>query len=157
MKTKLYLSLSICVFTFSTFNLACAQMKKQTVQQIQQLQDEKNARTKTQQKIESHLLQAVKEAKGEKSAAGVALQPADVNIDEKGLVNVDIAATVTDSLLQNIKNLGGEITYPSKEYKTIRAKVPLSKIETVAGYPAVTFIGPAAIPHNNRIAPPIKN
>lgn len=153
---KSYFSLCMCVVTFSASNLACAQMKKKTMRQIQSLENEKNARTKIQQKIESHLLQAVKEARGEKTAASVPLQPADLDIDANGLVNVDIAAAVTDSLLQNIKNLGGVITYPSKEYHTIRAKVPISKVEIIAGYIAVKFIGPAAIAHNNRITPPIK-
>ncbi len=159
MKINPYITLCVCLITISTLNLACAQMKRKTINQIQAIEQEKKSRTAIQQKIESHLLQAVRQSKGEKPVAGIQINAGDLDIDNAGLVNVDIAAEVTDSLLQKIKGLGGEITYPSKEYHTIRAKVPLAKVETIAAYLAVKFIQPAAIAHNNKVttAPKMNN
>lgn len=96
-----------------------------------------------QQKIDSRLFQAVRESRGEQMDAGV-LRLAKVIADNKGNLMVDIQADVNDVLLRKIEALGGKIIYPSKRYHTIRAQVNLSMVETIAGYPDVKFIEPAA-------------
>lgn len=110
------------------------------LQQIAALVAEKESRTPAQRKLASALLQAIKESRGQQLADGVPLERANVNADASGLVPVDITASVNDSLLANIQQLGGEIIFPSVEYKAIRARVPLSAVEAIAGYPEVTFI-----------------
>lgn len=110
------------------------------LQQIAALEAEKESRTPEQRKIASPLLQAVRESRGQQMAVGVPLERASVNADASGLVLVDITANVNDSLLASIQQLGGEIIFPSFEYKAIRARVPLSSVETIAGYSDVTFI-----------------
>ncbi len=134
--------LFLLVFSLASLTLF-AQVAPQTMQQIQLLLQEKNSRTPTQKKISSRLLQALRENRGEKMAAGVDLDPADVNADANGALKVDIKADVTESLLLKIKALGGTIIYPSVQYHTVRAMVNLKDVETIAGYAEVKFIGPA--------------
>src|SRR5581483_6153942 len=115
------------------------------MRQIAALLAEKESRTPAQKKIDSQLLQAFRESRGQQMAAGVSLAPSAVQAEKSGMLMVDISADVTDSLIERIKSTGGEIVYPSAEYKTIRARINLSDVETIAGYSEVRFIQ-AAIP-----------
>ena len=119
-----------------------AQVTPATLQQIQLLLNEKNSRTPAQRKIDSRLLQAVREKRGEKMAQGVDLDPADVDADATGLLKVDIKADISDAFLAKITALGGKIIFASAQYHTVRASLNLSAVETIAGYPEVKFIEP---------------
>jgi hypothetical protein len=117
-----------------------------TVQQIQALLVEKSARTPAQQKMDSQLLQAVRESRGQPMAAGVNLVPVQVGTDGVGRVPVDInvrSAATLDAVTVEIESLGGEIVLPSWDYRTIRARIDLSQAEAVAALPDVTFLQPA--------------
>lgn len=118
-------------------------------EQADSLLHEKKSRSAVERKISSQLLQAIKEYSGKKLAEGTQLEPADVHADRKGNLMVDISATVTDELLANIKMLGGQIIFPSKQYNTIRAQVPISSIEKIAAYEVVKFIKAAVLPQLN--------
>jgi hypothetical protein len=111
-----------------------------TIQQITALVADKESRTPAQQKIDSQLLQAIRESRGQKMASGVQLAPVNVGTDVSGDVKVDISADVSDDLITRFEGLGGEIIYPSFQYHTIRAQVSLSAVETIAAYPDVKFI-----------------
>src|SRR5437588_1823708 len=115
----------------------------ETLQQIAALEAEKTSRTAVQQKIDSQLLQAVRESRGQQMATGVQLDRANVNADDAGRLEVDISTAVNDDLLSKIEGLGGEIIYPSWEYKTVRARVNLSVVEAIADLPEVRFVQPA--------------
>src|SRR5438874_1026686 len=115
----------------------------ETLEQIAALEAEKSSRTASEQKMDSQLLQAIRESRGQQMATGVHLDRANVNADDAGRLEVDISTAVNDDLLSKIEGLGGEIVYPSWEYKTVRARVSLSTIETIAGFPEVRFIQPA--------------
>lgn len=117
--------------------------------QVDSLLKEKAARTPVERKIDSQLLQALKERAGQKNATG--LEPAKVNIDNNGNLMVDIDASVTDELLSSIKALGGKIVYPSKRYSTVRAQVPVSIVEKIAAREEVKFVKPASMPVNNTL------
>ncbi len=121
-----------------------AGLSAEGLQQIAALLAEKESRTPEQRKLASQLLQAVRESRGQQMATGVTLEPAGINADNSGMVLVDITASVSDALLENIEKLGGEIIFPSAEYKAVRARIPLSTVETIAGYSEVTFIRQAA-------------
>src|SRR5205814_212278 len=95
------------------------------------------------QKIDSQLLQAIRESRGQQMAPGVHLDRANVKVDDAGRLEVDINTAVNDDLLSKIEGLGGEILYPSWEYKTVRARVNLSAVEAIAGLSEVRFIQPA--------------
>jgi len=115
----------------------------ETLQQIAALEAEKTSRTASEQKIDSQLLQAVRESRGQQMATGVQLDRANVNADDAGRLEVDISTAVNDDLLSKIEGLGGEIIYPSWEYKTVRARVNLSVVEAIADLPEVRFVQPA--------------
>src|SRR5438552_10069000 len=115
----------------------------ETLQQIAALEAEKTSRTAVQQKIDSQLLQAIRESRGQQMATGVQLDRANVKADDSGRLEVDISTAVNDDLLSKIEGLGGEIIYPSWEYKTVRARVNLSAVEAIAGLAEVRFIQPA--------------
>jgi hypothetical protein len=125
-------------------------------QQIESLEAEKNRRNAVQQKIDSQLLQAVRESRGEQMAPGVNLEPVHLDVDARGKVNVDITTSVTPATLEKLRKLGAEISFSSAEYKTVRARVPLSKVESIAGIREVTFIKPAVRALNNRIRQPTR-
>ena len=121
-----------------------AQLPQTAVQQIQSLLQEKASRTPVQQKIDSRLLQAVRESRGERMAANVALEPADVKADRSGTLKVDIDASISEELISRLASLGGSIIFASPEYHTVRAVIGLKQVETIAAYPEVKFIEPAA-------------
>lgn len=117
-----------------------------TVQQIQALLSEKAARTPAQQKMDSQLLQAVRESQGQQMAPGVSLAPAQVGTDVNGKIAVDVSvrsAATLDAVTVQIEELGGEITAPSWQHRTIRARIDLAQAEAVASLPDVTFLQPA--------------
>ncbi len=108
--------------------------------QIQRLQKEKFTRTPIQQKIDSQLLYALQ--KTHKTDSSTDLRPT-VEIDSSGNVLVDIDAKVTDSLLGNIKHVGGKIINSFPRDHTVRAELPLAQVEFIAGLAEVKFIQPA--------------
>jgi hypothetical protein len=120
-----------------------AQVSSATLQQIQSLLLEKNSRTPTQRKIDSRLLQAVRERRGEKMAANVSLEAANVEADLSGVLKVDIQAEITDAFLAKLTASGAKIIYASQRYNTVRALVNLKAVETIAGYSEVKFVEPA--------------
>ena len=138
--------LIIYLFLFAfTYTAAQAQGTKET-EQVDRLLKEKGSRTAAERKINSQLLQAIKEYSGDKDIQGMGLEPVAVRTDKDGNLMVDINAAVTDELLNSIRALGGKIIYPSKQYHTIRAQVPILVVEKIAACEAVKFIKPAAIP-----------
>ena len=59
------------------------------------------------------------------------------------MVLIDIKAKVTDVVLQQIKALSGEVLSRFPQYEAIRARLPLTQIETLANLPDVKSIRPA--------------
>jgi hypothetical protein len=117
-----------------------------TAQQIQALLAEKSARTPAQQRMDSQLLQAVRESRGQPMAAGVNLEPANVGTDAGGRLAVDVSvrsAAALDAVTVQIEALGGKIVAPSWAYRTIRATIDLAQAEAVASLRDVTFVQPA--------------
>ncbi|MCP9494034.1 MAG: CSLREA domain-containing protein [Pyrinomonadaceae bacterium MAG19_C2-C3] len=122
--------------------------------QIAAMQQEKRSRTPEQDKLDSQLLQAVKMARGEQIADGVPTLLTDVKVDDAGRTVVDITAHVSDALLENLRALGVEIESAFPRFRSIRAEVPLDKLEAIAAFPEVIFIMPKQIPTTNRADAP---
>lgn len=111
--------------------------------QIKALLEEKASRTPTQQKIDSQLIYASKMQRGQSIAAGVPTLEVNVGLDGAGTVEVDITTfVVDDKILAAIKAAGGEVILASAPYNSIRARLPIGQVETIAGYPQVRFIQP---------------
>ncbi len=135
-------TLSLFAFSFILLQ-SFSQVTQATLQQIQSLLAEKSNRTPAQRKIDSRLLQAVRENRGEKMAADVTLDAAKVDADFAGVLKVDISANITDAFLAELTALGAKIIYASPKYNTVRATISLKSVETIAGYTGVKFVEPA--------------
>ena len=137
---------AVAVLLFFRPALSADGVSDVTVQQIQALLSEKAARTPAQQKMDSQLLQALRESRGQQMAAGVSLEPANVGTDAGGRLAVDVSvrsAATLDAVTVQIEALGGEIVAPSWAFRTIRARIDLAQAEAVASLPDVTFLQPA--------------
>jgi hypothetical protein len=113
--------------------------------------DEKASRTAAQKKIDSQLLYALKQKRGE--TKGVPTARIELDLDEKGRVLVDIAANVTTELKAQIQKLGGAVISDDARYRTIRARLTIEKLELLAKRNDVRFIAPAAQAMNNSVRP----
>jgi hypothetical protein len=105
---------------------------------------EKEQRTAEQQKIDSQLLYAIYQMRGEAEAKGAPTEPIPLEKDAKGRVLVDIRTPVTKKILARIKKLGGEVVDNSDKYHSIIAYLPLGKLEALARAKEVKFIAPKA-------------
>jgi hypothetical protein len=108
------------------------------------LNQEKDQRTPEQQKIDSQLLYAIYQMRGEAEAKGVPTEPIPLEKDAKGRVLVDIRAPVTKKIRARIEKLGGTVVSTSDKYHSIIAYLPLGKLERLAGSKEVRFIAPKA-------------
>jgi hypothetical protein len=105
---------------------------------------EKEERTPEQQKIDSQLLYAIYQMRGEAKAKGVPTEPIPLEKDAKGRVLIDIRAPVSKKLLARIEKLGGQVVSSAKDYHSIIAYLSLGRIETLARSKEVKFIAPKA-------------
>ena len=65
-----------------------------------------------------------------------------VAVDAGGSTVVDIRAKVDDALLEVIRGLGGSVLEYHVPYRSIRARLPLAALETLAADSRVIFIAP---------------
>lgn len=157
-------SLSTILIVFVLFGLlttasaqqgtAAPSISAQGVHQIQALMAEKASRTPAQRKIGSHLLYGMKASNGQAVAAGVQVPRSAVLPDAKGKVLVDIRANVSKTLLNALEQMGGQVTYSSIAAHSIRARVPMKKLEAIAARKDVLSIKPAIGAYTDRILPP---
>jgi hypothetical protein len=116
---------------------------------VQSGQNEKSSRTAAQQKIDSQLLYALKQKRGE--TRGVPTERINIELDQKGRALVDVTANVSAQVTAHIRKLGGTVISEAPLYHTIRARLALEKLESLANRKDVSFIAPAAQSMNNRI------
>jgi hypothetical protein len=108
------------------------------------VKSEKESRTPAQQKIDSQILYELYRLRGEAKQKNVPADPTGVRIDKAGRALVDVRAEVTPALEKKVTTLGGTIRSTSREYRSIIAWIPLTKLERLADDPAVRAIVPAA-------------
>lgn len=117
------------------------------MRQISSLLQEKESRTAAQAKLGSALWYTLQAQRGQ-ALPGLdqvyATAADEVAPDASGMVEVDIAADVTRRLLAQITSAGGSLGYVSEPLRAIRATVPLSSLEALAGASGVMSIMPAA-------------
>ncbi len=129
------------MFSLSAVMLpASAQLSEKAMKQMELMEKEKNSRSPVQQKIDSQLLYEMEKSRGQ-TIEGMPAMKTGIKPDKSGKVLVDIKAKVTADLLQKIKRIGGEVVTSSE--KAIRANLPMTQIESLAGNDNVTFIEPA--------------
>ena len=115
---------------------------QQAAAQIQALLAEKDARTPAQRKIDSNLLYAAKMNRGQAIAAGVGSLQTGVEVGGDSTTIVDIVARQPDTLTDTIRSLGGQVLDLQPAYRSIRARMPIQKLETLAAIGSVVFIRP---------------
>jgi hypothetical protein len=117
--------------------------------QILALQKEKEERTALQRKIDSQLLFAGKASRNEPVAEGIEKIEVDLDHDVAGRVMVDLEADVSEELLATIEAAGGKVFNSFAEYRSIRAALPLTELESLSSRNDVEFISPAARAERN--------
>jgi hypothetical protein len=122
---------------------AGGKISESALRQIEALLEEKASRTPTQNKIDSQLLFARKLSRNEPIAEGLNTLRVELDRDQADRVLVDIKATVSEDLLADIRQRGGNIINSFAQYQAIRAGVPLSEMENLAARADVIFVGPA--------------
>lgn len=121
------------------------------VRRVQAVFDEKASRTPAQKKIDSQLLYALKQKRGE--TRGVPTERINIELDQKGRALVDITARVSPQVTSQIRKLGGIVISEDPRYHAIRARLALEKLEALATLKDVSFIAPAAQAMFNRVRP----
>ena len=129
-------------------------IRESAFQQIQSLLDEKESRTPGQQKLSSQLLYSIKMHRKESIAAGVETLEIDVEIDSQLRTVVDITADVGGTLLNDLEVSGAEVISVFPQYNSIRARVPLDRLETIASLSEVRFIQPEQKGITSRVVNP---
>jgi hypothetical protein len=98
----------------------------------------KHPRTKAEERMESRLLQAIeREKRGEAVRAGDRL---GLDVDEMGRVLLDVRADVTEALIHAIEEAGGIVVSRFPKYESVRARLRLSALATIAERDDVKFI-----------------
>jgi hypothetical protein len=115
--------------------------------EIAALLQEKAGRTPAQKKMDSQLVHALKNNRGETFAPRAPNVQVDVKTEADGRVLVDIDATVTPELLALIQKGGGQVINSFAQYRAIRALVTLNQLEMLAGTTNVNYIRRASQAH----------
>jgi hypothetical protein len=121
--------------------------EQDAVDQMNVLLQEKEARTFDQQKLDSQLWYTLQASRGQMLAGVSDVYSTAVDTvqpDASGFARVDITATVSDDLLNQIAALGGSVTFSSPQDQMIHAAVPLAALETLAANTDVVQISPTA-------------
>lgn len=142
MRIKFYTWTLIALFV-SFYSVA--QVAPRTVREIELLLNEKYSRTSSQQKIDSRLLQFLRETRGQRMTAGVALDAVKIDENSKGNITIDINGEVDDDLMTKIEAMGGKVIFMSIKFQSLRAEIKPGLTETIAALPEVKFVKPAAL------------
>ena len=118
--------------------------------EIAALLDEKAGRTPAQQKMDSQLVHALKKNRSEDFASGAPNVQVDVKTGTDGRVLVDIDATVTPEFLTLIRQGGGTVINSFAQFRSVRALVTLTQLETLAGSTNVSYIRRASQAHTGK-------
>ena len=108
------------------------------------ISQEKESRTAAQQKIDSQLLYAIYQMRGEAEKKGVPTEPIPLKKDANGRVLIDIRAPVTKKLQSLIRSLKGKVVSTSQRDDSTIAYLSLGKIEKLAENADIKFISAPA-------------
>lgn len=135
------------VFAQSLSDEAMANFKSQ----LAVVQAKKHVRTAVQKKISADLDDYVHEEVLKDRPVSLPKAKHHVTLSPAEEVLVDIKANVSNSLIAAIKKNGGTIINAFPQYKAIRASIPITAMETIAGRKDVIFIDKAIKSHTNQL------
>ncbi|MCW5971098.1 MAG: S8 family serine peptidase [Blastocatellales bacterium] len=115
------------------------------LRQIQSLAAEKQARTPAQRKISSQLLYAARMHGGRRVSSEVNTLEVAAEISDDGMTTVDLTGRITGMLVERIEELGGTVLNAFPRLNSLRARIPIEIIETIAELPEVGFIYPKQV------------
>jgi hypothetical protein len=124
--------------------VAEGRLRPEVLAQIGAVLAEKAQRTPAQAKIDSHLLFAMRVARGETPVGGERLRRAivaRVPVDEQQRTRVEIKGKIDGALLVALGDLGAEAIAAYPEYGSLNVTLPLARLEEAAALPEVRFIG----------------
>ncbi len=110
------------------------------------MQQVKSLWTPAQRRMDTHLLFAEDLRRGLSVGPGLTHLRPGVEVDRFNRVAVDLKANISSLLLRQLKFAHAEIISQFPAYQTLRAWVPLSRLEQVAGFAGVIFMEPALQP-----------
>ena len=123
--------------------LAAVAMLALSAAQTTNASDSKSVPASTLKKLDTQLVLALKKRRGEPPFdKPTSLEP-DIPFKHNGRVLVDMEATVSRGLLNHIVLVGGWVDNSSATTTTLRAMVPFSQLEALAGRADVKSISPA--------------
>jgi len=132
--TAMKFTLSIALGLTCTLGDAVAQELSRAVRaQLESLQQEKQARSPVEQKLESNLLFLVRETAGLPAVPGVPSLRSRLQPEDDGRIVVDLAAQPTDALRTAILAHGGVVEYESIHFDSVRARVFPAALLDLAG------------------------
>jgi hypothetical protein len=113
--------------------------------------DEKTLPAATLKKLDTQIVLALKQSRGEPPFDKPTSFEPNIPIKHAGRVLVDIEASVSRQLLDQIAVVGGEVNKGSETATSFRAMVPLSQLETLAVRADVKSISPARLTITSRV------
>lgn len=112
-------------------------------QQLEIIRQEKESQTPEQKKINPAITRYLHTEVLRDQTKRLPKMRGGVAVTASNEILVDISADVTDDLLQTITGNGGTILNAFVQYHAIRARLPITAVETVAAHPGVRFIDKA--------------
>ena len=116
------------------------------MREIAAMEQEKATRTPAQRKLDSQFVYQLKFNRHELVPLLQTNLHPRIRFAADGRVAVDIDANVTDGLLEQIRQAGGEIVTSTPRFHSLRALVPLDALESLAASTNVNFIRRAEQP-----------
>jgi hypothetical protein len=144
-------SLWLTIATATTLPTDDGTLSPGVLRQIAALEQEKANRTEVEQRIDPHLLFAHKMELGVPIADNVQTQRVLLDWDKNGLVLLDIKAEVTGALLDFLKSHGAKVINAFREYRSVRARMPLNEVAALAARADVSFVAPAVLAQRNYV------
>lgn len=112
---------------------------------------EKSVPASTLKKLDPQLVLALKKSRGEPPFdKPTSLEP-DIPFKHNGRVLVDLEATVSTALVNHIILVGGWVDNRLATSATLRAMIPLSQLEALAGRADIKSISPAHPTHRSGV------
>ena len=118
-------------------------LSARTVAQIDALAQAKRGLTATQKKVDSRLLTEAKQRRGLSAAAGVGHVATGVSTDKAGMTAVDVLGN-PKAVTPAVQAVGGRVLAASVAGNAVRASVPLTAVESLAGKAGVQHVDVAA-------------
>ena len=147
------LPLLYAFFSISAHSQAPPKIQASAARQIDVLRGIKTSRSATQTKIQSRLFLALQKQRGDERLNALP-DFRFVRPDADGSILVDVMSTTpvaVKPIISQIEALGGHVLHFSSRYRSLRARVPLDTIESLAAMAEVRRVKLAEKPYTHKI------